>query len=67
MIWSLFSLTKKGKHTAGFLRIALKDSLIHSLGDSQHPIQLSQNNLPSAAHRHLMKLGQSIVVVSSII
>ena len=38
-----------GDEYFAFLRIALKDSLIHSLGDSQHPIQLSQNNLPSAA------------------
>ena len=40
---------KEGQEYFAFLRIALKDSLIHSLGDSQHPIQLSQNNLPSAA------------------
>ena len=39
---------KEGQEYFAFLRIALKDSLIHSLGDSQHPIQLSQNNLPSA-------------------
>ena len=40
---------KEGQEYFAFLRIALKDSLIHSLGDGQHPIQLSQNNLPSAA------------------
>ena len=40
---------KEGQEYFAFLRIALKDSLVHSLGNSQHPIQLSQNNLPSAA------------------
>ena len=39
---------KEGKNIC-FPRIALKDSLIHSLGDSQHPIQLSQTICPSAA------------------
>ena len=40
---------KEGQEYFAFLRIALKDSLVHSLGNSQHPIQLSQNNLPSVA------------------
>ncbi|MBM7642015.1 nucleoid-associated protein [Streptococcus loxodontisalivarius] len=40
---------RDGQEYFGFLRVALKENLAHISGDSQSPIKLTQNILPSAA------------------
>lgn len=40
---------KDGQEHFAFLRLALKDSLAHILGDEEQPLKVTQNNLPSAA------------------
>ncbi|MBM7636131.1 hypothetical protein JOC31_000950 [Streptococcus saliviloxodontae] len=40
---------RDGQEYFGFLRVALKENLAHITGDSQSPIKLTQNILPSAA------------------
>lgn len=40
---------KDGQSHFAFLRLTLKENLIHSSADSERPIQMTTNNLPSAA------------------
>lgn len=40
---------KEGQQHFAFLRLTLKENLIHSHTDSEKPIQMTTNNLPSAA------------------
>ncbi|MGT2928796.1 nucleoid-associated protein [Streptococcus dentasini] len=40
---------KDGIEHFAFLRLVLKDSLAHILGDDEQPLKVTQNNLPSAA------------------
>lgn len=40
---------KDGVEHFAFLRLVLKDSLAHILGDDEQPLKVTQNNLPSAA------------------
>ncbi|HEL1586762.1 TPA: nucleoid-associated protein [Streptococcus suis] len=39
---------KNGQEHLAFMRIALRENLVHSQTDSQNPYTLTQNNLPSA-------------------
>lgn len=40
---------KDGQSHLAFLRLTLRENLIHSSADSERPIQMTTNNLPSAA------------------